>query len=491
MHEPTEEAILSAADAAGLPSDEETAAALADKFAQQDAILEALDTFDGPDADKWTHRDYWDPDPDGDPLGAYLTRCDVGGGAGPLDGLTVTVKDNIAVAGVPMTCGSPLLSEFVPREDATVVDRLLDQGARVVGKANMDEFAFGGDESTMRLRLARNPHDTDRQPGSSSAGAGIAVATGQADVAIGSDTGGSIRFPAAWCGVVGVKPTRGLVSHHGFVQFAKTLDNVGVLAGDTATVADALTAIAGEDLHDERTRGARVGDYGAAVNRGRDADPDGLTIGLPEELFGNAPEHDDIVRDALTELEAAGATLQEISIPTYDLWLPAWLAIGMTEVGHYLRDRTVNTWSLHPGDPRLAAALGEALDEREDELGGPLLSAWLYAHHLVHDDDNRRYAQAQRARRRLVDGVDEALADVDVLASTTVPLLPPEWGEGIDDVFGALANTAPFNVSGHPAVSVPAGAINGLPVGLQFVAPRFAEAAALRAAAHWEAIRTD
>jgi aspartyl-tRNA(Asn)/glutamyl-tRNA(Gln) amidotransferase subunit A len=503
MDEPTAESVQSHAEALSLPCDEATADSLAEQFAQQDALLDALDSLERPAP---PDREFSEPDDDTDPNAAYLTRCDVGGGPGPLEGTSIAVKDNVAVAGVPMSCGSPLLTDFVPRRDATVVDRLLDQGARIVGKANMDEFAFGGDESTMRLRLARNPRAPDHQPGSSSAGSGVAVAEGSADAALGSDTGGSVRFPAAWCGVVGHKPTRGLVSHHGFVQFAKTLDTVGVLAADVDTAARVLTAIAGPDPRDERTlrvpaesgslatpSGRREHDYAASVAdvAAGDDELSDFTIGLPAELFGNAPPLDDVVHEALDELEAAGATLREVSIPDYDYWLPAWLAIGMTEVGAYLGGRAVNAWALHPGDPDLAAALGEAFAESPAELGDPLLSAWLYARHLVLDGDNRHYALAHQARRRLAVGVDDALADVDVLAATTVPMLPPKWGEGIDDVFGALSNTGPFNVTGHPATSVPAGEVDGLPVGLQFVAPRFGDGVALAAAAQWERLRED
>jgi len=194
------------AERAGVPVDEETAAAFAEQFAQQDQLLADLDALEPPEPPE---RDHWEPTEEDDPLAAFLTRCDVEGGSGPLDGMTVGVKDNLAVAGIPMTCGSPVLESYVPEFDATVVERLLDAGARVVGKTNMDELAFGGEEATMRFRLAGNPHDPDRHPGSSSAGSGIAAATGEVDLAVGSDTGGSIRFPAAWSGTPGIKPTRG------------------------------------------------------------------------------------------------------------------------------------------------------------------------------------------------------------------------------------------------------------------------------------------
>jgi Asp-tRNA(Asn)/Glu-tRNA(Gln) amidotransferase A subunit family amidase len=481
---PTAEDVQAYADDVGLMVGEE-AAALAEQFAAQDDLLEPLERF--ADGDPPARR-YWSPDEDDDPYGAFLTRCDIGDGDGPLDGMRVAIKDNVAVAGVPMTCGAPLLEEYVPPADATVVERLLDAGGRIVGKANMDEFAFGGSRDTMRFRLARNPNAPDRQPGSSSAGSGVAVTTGDADVAVGSDTGGSIRFPAAWCGVVGLKPTRGLVSHHGFVQYAKTLDNVGLLASETDQIAEALQAIAGTDRRDERTRTATVGDYAAAVEQGHTADPSDLTIGKITDMDGNAPDLDAVTDAALDELADAGATVREVSIPDYEVWLPAWLGLAMTEIGSYLDSRASTQWTLATGDPALSVALHDRLPDQSDELGSTVVSAWLYRQHLQKRYGDRYYALAHRARQALTDGVDEALDGIDVLASTTVPMLPPTWDEAVEDVFGALANTGPFNVSGHPAVSVPAGTVDGLPVGIQFVGATFDEASVLRTAAHWESI---
>ncbi|MFD1525540.1 amidase family protein, partial [Halolamina salina] len=208
------------------------------------------------------------------------------------------------------------------------------------------------------------------------------AATGEVDLAIGSDTGGSIRFPAAWSGVPGLKPTRGLVSHAGFVQYAKTLDNVGFLAPTVENLALGLDAVSGPDPRDERTRGSEPTATADALG---DPAPETLTIGLPEELFGAAPRIERVVRDAVDELAAAGATVRSVSIESYDLWLPAWLAIGMTEVGNYLAADTTNYWALSPGERALVERLHEAR-AGDAELGEPLKAAMLYAEHRSRTD---------------------------------------------------------------------------------------------------------
>lgn len=460
----------------GVDADDAVVEAVTDQFAAQ---LDALEPLTDPTLapDPTPDREWSRPTDEDDPLGAFLARCRLGGD-GPLADLRVGIKDNIAVAGVPMTCGSPLLAEYEPRTDATVVRRLLDAGTVIVGKTNMDEFAFGGDQSTMRLRLARNPHDPDRQPGSSSAGSGVAVATGAVDAALGSDTGGSVRFPAAWCGVVGVKPSRGLVSHHGFVQYSKTLDNVGVLARDVPTARRVLAAIAGHDPCDERT--LRRDPPGDDLTEATVALEE-LRIGLPEQLFGNAPDLDSVVEASLDDLAEEGATTTSVSIPDYDWWLPAWLGLGTTEFSRYLDADGTNTWSLAPGTPDFAEAMRD-VTAAADDLGHPVVSTWALGRYLAESAGGALYTRAHEARRRLAAGIDDALAEVDVLAATTVPMLPPVWGEGIDDVFGALSNTGPFNVSGHPAASIPVGSLDGLPVCCQFVARRGDDATALAAA---------
>jgi Asp-tRNA(Asn)/Glu-tRNA(Gln) amidotransferase A subunit family amidase len=473
------------AERLGYDLNDPTLARFTDVLDDVESTLEPLDELaPGPPPD----RDSWDTDESEDPNGAFLRRCDAGGDReGPLAGTRVAVKDNLAVAGVEMTCGSPALSGYVPSEDATAVARLLEAGGRVVGKTTLDAFAYAHQPDPTPFRTPRNPHDPASHPGSSSSGSGVAVADGLADVALGSDNGGSTRYPAAWCGVVGLKPTRGLVSHHGLVLSAKTLDTVGVLARTTTDVARTLEVVAGPDYRDDATAGAEVGEYTAAVQRGSDAPPDDLVIGVPESFVGTAPDRDAVALAALDDLEAAGATVRSITIDDISLARPAYAAINWTETGAYLRGRASTLWRQSVPDPTLQAAMQAVFTGGSGEFPEWVHQATLFSAVLRDEWGNRYYALGQRARHRVEAGLDAAFEDVDLLASATVAASPPKLGDEIPPE--AATNTLPANVGGHPAVSVPCGRLDGLPVGLQFVAPRFYEERALRAAAHWEAIR--
>jgi Asp-tRNA(Asn)/Glu-tRNA(Gln) amidotransferase A subunit family amidase len=471
------------ADRAGLALDDP--GVLAEGIAEQDRLVRTLDDLPDPMP---PDRDHREPSPEDDPNGAFLTRCDVGPTSeGPLSGLTVGVKDNLAVAGVPMTCGSPLLAGFVPAEDAVVVDRLRGAGARIVGKTNMDEFAMGGSKEAMRFRLARNPNNPEHQPGGSSAGSGVAVAEGSVDVALGTDTGGSVRFPASFCGVVGVKPSRGLVPLSGFVQYSKLNDTIGVLADGVTDAARTLSVIAGS----HPTDAASGGENPEVVAAVADPDPTELTVGVPDALFGQAPEVDAIVKAAIDTLSDAGAAVRMVTLADFEYAVPAWWATAMTELAAYLDACATNYFQASEPSLAFTSALAEALADRPESLGRFVKGAVVYGRHLSDGHDDRYYARAQRVRPRVTGGVDAALAEVDVLAGPTTPMTAPEWGEGyLEDgsLEAAVRTTAPFNLTGHPAVSVPCGTHCGLPVGLQFVAPRGADGEALRAAAVWEAL---
>lgn len=259
-------------------------------------------------------REYWVPTPAEDPNAAYFTRTDiVDHQKGELAGTRIAIKDNISVAGVRMTCGSQAVTNYQPPTDATVVERILAAGARIVGKTTMSEFAIGGSRETMRFRLPRHPSNPDRYPGGSSSGSAIAVAEGSADAALGSDTAASIRCPAAFCGVVGIKPTSELVSQHGFVGFAPPLDALGVLSRTVKGGAAVLESIAGEDPVDPRTVDREAGEYTHAADCGAKHPPTDITVGIPDSLGADAGVSD-VVEEALNEFADAGATLKRVTI---------------------------------------------------------------------------------------------------------------------------------------------------------------------------------
>jgi len=417
-------------------------------------------------------------------LNAFITETDIEGEAGgPLDGTTVAVKDNISTEGVPTTCGSRMLEDYEAPYDATVVERLTEAGGTIVGKANMDEFGMGTTTETSYFGPTKNPVDEERVPGGSSGGSAAAVAAGEADVALGSDTGGSVRAPAAFCGVVGIKPTYGLVSRYGLVAYANSLEQIGPIAPTVEEAAELLDVIAGPDPRDGTTRDEGAdSDYAGAA----EGDVDGLTVGVPRELVEGA---DDRVVErfeaSLDDLRAQGGETVEVDLPSCEYAVAAYYVIAMSEASSNLARfdgvRYGNSGGFDGNwNETFAAARSEGFGDevkRRILLGTYALSAG------YHD---KYYKQAQEARSWVKQDFDEAFEDVDVLASPTMPVLPPKLGESLDDpvqMYLADANTTPANLANLPAISVPAGEADGLPVGLQFVGPKFGEETIVNAAA--------
>ncbi len=418
-------------------------------------------------------------------LNAFLTRERIDPThEGPLSGRTVAVKDNISTRGVRTTCGSAMLAEYVPPYDATVVERLREAGATVVGKTNMDEFGMGTTTETSAFGPTRNPVDTGRVPGGSSGGSAAAVAAGEADLALGSDTGGSIRCPAAFCGVVGIKPTYGLVSRYGLVAYANSLEGIGPFARTVEEAAELLDVIAGVDERDATTREPETNPAGSYADAAT-GDVDGLSIGVPTELLEGADERVvEAFEGALSELEAEGATVREVSLDSLSYAVEAYYVIAMSEASSNLaRFDGVRygpaTESEGNWNEAFAAVREEGFGEevkRRILLGTYALSAGYH---------EKYYRKAQDARAWIAEDFDGALSEVDVLASPTMPVLPPELGESLDDplqMYLIDANTVPVNLANLPAISVPAGEADGLPVGLQLIGPAFGEETIIRAA---------
>ncbi|SFR42906.1 aspartyl/glutamyl-tRNA(Asn/Gln) amidotransferase subunit A [Halogeometricum rufum] len=410
---------------------------------------------------------------------------------GPLAGRTVAVKDNISTDGVRTTCGSAMLESYVPPYDATVVERLKAAGATIVGKTNMDEFGMGGTTETSAFGPTENPVDTERVPGGSSGGSAAAVAAGEADLALGTDTGGSVRNPAAFCGVVGIKPTYGLVSRYGLVAYANSLEQVGPIGSTVEDAAALLDVISGADERDATTRfdqsaetdghPADGADYAAAA----DGDVDGLTVGVITDLLEGADERVvETFEAAVADLEAQGADVVEVSLDSLEHAVQAYYVIATSEASSNLARYDGVRYGLSTG--KEGNWNDVYADTREEGFGAEVKRRILLGTYALsagyHD---KYYKKAQDARAWIKQDFDEAFAEADVLATPTMPVLPPKLGESLSDplqLYLMDANTVPVNLANLPAISVPAGEAEGLPVGLQLIGPKFGEETMIRAA---------
>ena len=424
------------------------------------------------------------------------TRRAAGVDPGPLAGVPVAVKDNLSTRGAPTTCASRVLAGWVPPYDATVVARLRAAGAVLIGKTNMDEFAMGSSTENSAFEPCRNPWDPDRVPGGSSGGSACAVASGIVPGALGSDTGGSVRQPAAFCGVVGVKPTYGRVSRYGLVAFASSLDQVGVLAGDVADAALLLRTIAGHDPADSTSAPLPVDEDLADPAPGFPADPragfEGVTFGWPEECFaaGLDPDVDAAVRGVLSSLEGAGARVRPVSLPHTASAIPTYYLIATAEASSNLARYDGVRYGLRVPAGRLdamyrgtrSAGFGAEV-KRRILLGTYALSSGYY---------DAYYLQAQKARTLLRRDFERAFRKVDVLLTPTTPTAAFRLGEKSGDPLQMYLSdifTVTANLAGVPAVSIPCGLTGtGLPIGLQLIGDLFQETRLLRAASGIESL---
>jgi aspartyl-tRNA(Asn)/glutamyl-tRNA(Gln) amidotransferase subunit A len=418
--------------------------------------------------------------------GAADERYRAGRPRGPLDGVPVAIKDVFCTRGIRTTCGSRILEGFVPPYDATPVARLAAAGAVILGKTNMDEFAMGSSTEHSAFKLTRNPWDLARVPGGSSGGSAAAVAADLAVAALGTDTGGSVRQPAAFCGVVGLKPTYGRVSRYGLVAFASSLDHVGPITRNVHDTALVLQAVAGVDPRDSTSVDAPVPDYVAALAEG----VAGLRLGVAREYFtdGMDPEVERAVRAAIERLRGLGAAVEEVSLPTTDYGLAVYYIVAPAEASSNLARydgvkyglRAAGGRDLVEMESRTRAAGFGAEVKRRIMLGTYALSAGYY---------DAYYGRAQKVRTLVKRDFAAAFARVDLLVAPTTPGVAFKHGEKEDPLAMYLNDvfTVGADLAGLPAVSVRCGfSASGLPIGLQLIGRPFDEARVLRAAHAYE-----
>jgi amidase len=466
---------------------EEIIGPLAQAYATLDTMPDELPPI------KYPRRPISWPEGNENRLGAWYVKTSIKGEpGGPLDGRRVALKDNVCLAGVPMMIGAEILRGYVPDVDATIVERILDAGAEIAGKSVCEYFCVSGGSHTSATGPVHNPRRPGYSAGGSSSGSAALVAAGEVDMAIGGDQAGSIRIPASHCGIVGLKPTFGLVPYTGIAPLEITLDTCGPMTANVRDNAVLLEVIAGPDGIDTRQRGVPAGHYSGILESG----VRGLRIGILKEGFGHAnsePDVDACVRDAATRFAKFGAVVEEVSVPLHAEGYAVWAAIrgdaacvtllemngaGINHEGLYvtsLLDKTM-TWRNHA-----------------DEFADTMKIAAIFSKYTLRRYGGHYYAKAQNIRRRLRKAYDDALASHDLLLLPTVPMKAtpiPAKDASPQEItrrsWEPTRNTCPFNVTGHPALSLPCGIVDGRPIGVMLVSRHYEEGTIYRAAAEFE-----
>jgi aspartyl-tRNA(Asn)/glutamyl-tRNA(Gln) amidotransferase subunit A len=402
------------------------------------------------------------------------------GGGAPWEGVPMAVKDVLSTRGVRTTCGSKILEDFVPVYDASALSRFGDDLV-MVGKANMDEFAMGSSTENSAYGATRNPWDLGRVPGGSSGGSAAAVAAGEGWWALGTDTGGSVRQPAALCGLVGLKPTYGRVSRYGLIAFASSLDQIGPLTRDVRDAAFLLGAIAGHDPKDSTSANVEVPDYLSDIDGG----VRGLRVGVVTELMGEGIDHGvrEVVERVVEGLRGEGAEVGEVSLPHSRYGLPAYYIVAPAELSSNLARFDGVRYGLRVPAPGVHEMYRQTREvgfgdeaKRRIMLGTYALSSGYY---------DAYYAQAQKVRTRIIEDFRTAFSSYDVLVSPTAPSVAFEIGSKTGDPLAMYAQdicAVPMSLAGIPAISIPGGLSEGLPVGVQLMSDHFTEPMLLRAA---------
>jgi aspartyl-tRNA(Asn)/glutamyl-tRNA(Gln) amidotransferase subunit A len=403
-----------------------------------------------------------------------------------LSGIPIAVKDNMCTKGILTTCASKILSNFIPPYESTATAKLLENGYVLAGKTNMDEFAMGSSTENSGFHMTRNPWGTERVPGGSSGGSAAAVAADECIAALGSDTGGSIRQPASFCGVVGLKPTYGRVSRYGLVAFASSLDQIGTLTKNTTDAAILMNVISGRDPQDSTSAPVEVPDFTALLGK----DVKGLRLGIPKEYFvgGIDPEVEQAVHDAIKHYEALGAIPREISLPHSGYAVAAYYVLATSEASSNLARYDGVKYGLRAEGKDLLEMYMKSRAEgfgaevkRRIMLGTYTLSSGYY---------DAYYKKAQQVRTLIKNDFENAFRDVDLIVTPTAPTPAFKAGEKTDDplqMYLADIFTISVNLAGVPAISIPCGFTSGnLPVGLQLIGRHFDEGLLLGASYAFE-----
>ena len=433
------------------------------------------------------------PEAEDNPLGAWYVKSEVQGAtSGPLKGRSVALKDNVCLAGVPMMNGASTLEGYIPEIDATIVTRLLDAGATIKGKAHCEYFCLSGGRHTNAHGPVHNPIKHGYSAGGSSSGSAALVGSGEVDMAIGGDQGGSIRIPASFCGIYGMKATHGLVPYTGIMPIENTVDHAGPMTTSVEDNALMLEVLAGSDGLDPRQIDVKTDAYTAALGKG----VEGLRIGVVQEGFGletSLKDVDDKVQEAAAKLQSLGAVLEDCSIPMHKMGGAIWTAIGLE--GLTIQMMHGNGFGMNWKGLYLPSMIKahSAWRDHADDLSETLKVAMLIGEWMSQKYGGTWYGKGQNLSRKLTKAYDQSLEKFDLLLMPTIPgvatRLPEPYApreEVVARAFEMIPNTAPFDSTGHPAMTIPCGNLDGLPVGLMLVGNHWKEATIYQAAHAYE-----
>ena len=403
-----------------------------------------------------------------------------------LTGIPMQIKDNICTKGIRTTCASNMLEGFIPPYNAHIVEKLNEAGAILLGKGNLDEFAMGSSTENSSFKITKNPWDITRVPGGSSGGPAASVAASEVLFSIGSDTGGSIRQPASFCGVVGMKPTYGLVSRFGLIAFASSLDQIGPITNNVKDSAIVLSAMAGYDSRDSTSLKVDIPDY----SKGLKLDLKGFNIGVPKEYFtlGIDPKIENNIREAIKTLEGLGANIEEVTLPHTEYALSVYYIIAPSEASANLSRYDGVKYGYSDS---VSESMWDALESTRESGFGPEVKRRIFlgTYALSSGYYDAYYVKAQKVRTLIRQDFENAFKKFDVLVMPTCPTTAFNVGDKIDDPIQMYLNdifTIPANIAGIPGISVPSGLIDGLPVGLQFMSGSLQEKKLFQAAYAYE-----